>query len=929
MSYNFTEIEKKWQAWWRDHNIYKVTEEPSKRKFYCLDMFPYPSGAGLHVGHPLGYIASDILSRYKRLCGFNVLHPMGYDAYGLPAEQYAIQTGQHPAVTTKINTDRYRKQLDNIGFSYDWSRMVMTCDPEYYKWTQWAFIQMFHSYYDTKEDKAQPISTLVDHLSKRGTEGLSAEGAEELSFSADEWNGWDEKKQQEVLMNYRLAYRGETMVNWCPALGTVLANDEVSEGLSVRGGHPVEQKVMKQWCLRVSAYAERLLSGLDHIDWTPSIKETQRNWIGRSEGAEITFHLKDSDESITVFTTRADTLYGVTFMVLAPESPLVEEVTTDEQRVAVDAYLDRTKRRSERERMMDHSVSGVFSGSYAIHPITGEQIPIWISDYVLIGYGTGAVMAVPAHDSRDFAFAKHFSLPIIQVVKGKGTEVSDPATWKESLDSHEGTMIHSGFLDGMSVDEAIGAMRDYVDEHKLGRKRVNYRLRDAIFSRQRYWGEPIPVYYKDGIPYTLDESELPLKLPEVDKYLPTESGEPPLGRAKDWCTKEGYPLELCTMPGFAGSSAYYLRYMDPHNRQALVSKEANEYWRSVDVYVGGTEHATGHLIYSRFWNKFLYDLGYVCEDEPFRKLINQGMIQGKSSFAYRVIGTNTFVSLGKKDAYEVQPIHVSVGIVHNDRLDLDAFKASQRELSDAGFILEDDGSYICGSAVEKMSKSYLNVVNPDDIIEQYGADTLRVYEMFLGPIEQSKPWDTNGIDGAFRFLRRIYGFFFNDEGKLKVTDDKPSKDSLKSLHTALKKVTEGIESYSFNTCVSAMMVCANDLASQKCTSRSLLQDLVVMLSPFAPHLAEEVWHALGNSDSVVDAKWPELNEDFLKESTITYPISFNGKVRFTMDLPAEMSKAEIEEEVLQSDDTKRYLDGKKPQRVIVVPHKIVNIVLGK
>lgn len=929
MSYNFTEIEKKWQAWWHDHNIYKVTEEPSKRKFYCLDMFPYPSGAGLHVGHPLGYIASDILSRYKRLCGFNVLHPMGYDAYGLPAEQYAIQTGQHPAVTTKINTDRYRKQLDNIGFSYDWSRMVMTCDPEYYKWTQWAFIQMFHSYYDTEEDKAQPISMLVDHLSKRGTEGLSAEGSEELSFSADEWNGWDEKKQQEVLMNYRLAYRGETMVNWCPALGTVLANDEVSEGLSVRGGHPVEQKVMKQWCLRVSAYAGRLLSGLDHIDWTPSIKETQRNWIGRSEGAEITFHLKDSDESITVFTTRADTLYGVTFMVLAPESTLVEEVTTDEQRVAVDAYLDRTKRRSERERMMDHSVSGVFSGSYAIHPITGEEIPIWISDYVLIGYGTGAVMAVPAHDSRDFAFAKHFSLPIIQVVQGRGTEVSDPASWDESLDSHEGTMIHSGFLDGMSVDEAIGAMRDYVDEHKLGRKRVNYRLRDAIFSRQRYWGEPIPVYYKDGIPYTLDESELPLELPEVDKYLPTESGEPPLGRAKNWCTKEGYPLELCTMPGFAGSSAYYLRYMDPQNRQALVSKEANEYWRSVDVYVGGTEHATGHLIYSRFWNKFLYDLGCVCEDEPFRKLINQGMIQGKSSFAYRVIGTNTFVSLGKKDAYEVQPIHVSVGIVHNDRLDLDAFKASQRELSDADFILEDDGSYICGSAVEKMSKSYLNVVNPDDIIEQYGADTLRVYEMFLGPIEQSKPWDTNGIDGAFRFLRRIYGFFFDDEGELKVTDDKPSKDSLKSLHTALKKVTEGIESYSFNTCVSAMMVCANDLASQKCTSRSLLQDFIVMLSPFAPHLAEEVWHALGHSDSVVDAKWPELNEDFLKESTITYPISFNGKVRFTMDLPAEMSKAEIEKEVLRSDDTLRYLEGKKPQRVIVVPHKIVNIVLGK
>ena len=929
MSYNFTEIEKKWQAWWRDHNIYKVTEEPSKKKFYCLDMFPYPSGAGLHVGHPLGYIASDILSRYKRLCGFNVLHPMGYDAYGLPAEQYAIQTGQHPAVTTKINTDRYRKQLDNIGFSYDWSRTVMTCDPGYYKWTQWAFIQMFHSYYDTEEDKAQPISTLVDHLSKRGTEGLSAEGSEELSFSADEWNGWDEKRQQEVLMNYRLAYRGETMVNWCPALGTVLANDEVSEGLSVRGGHPVEQKVMKQWCLRVSAYAERLLSGLDHIDWTPSIKETQRNWIGRSEGAEITFHLKNSDESITVFTTRADTLYGVTFMVLAPESPLVQEVTTAGQREAVDAYLDRTKRRSERERMMDHSVSGVFSGSYAIHPITGDEIPIWISDYVLVGYGTGAVMAVPAHDSRDFAFAKHFALPIIQVVQRRGTEVSDPATWEESLDSHEGTMIHSGFLDGMSVDEAIAAMRDYVDEHKLGRKRVNYRLRDAIFSRQRYWGEPIPVYYKDGIPYTLDESELPLELPEVDKYLPTESGEPPLGRAKDWCTKEGYPLELCTMPGFAGSSAYYLRYMDPHNRQALVSKETNEYWRSVDVYVGGTEHATGHLIYSRFWNKFLYDLGYVCEDEPFRKLINQGMIQGKSSFAYRVIGTNTFVSLGKKDAYEVQPIHVSVGIVHNDRLDLDAFKASQHELSDADFILEDDGSYICGSAVEKMSKSYLNVVNPDDIIEQYGADTLRVYEMFLGPIEQSKPWDTNGIDGAFRFLRRIYGFFFDDEGTLRVTDDEPSKDSLKSLHTALKKVTEGIESYSFNTCVSAMMVCANDLASQKCISKSLLQDFIVMLSPFAPHLAEEVWHALGHSDSVVDAKWPELNEDFLKESTITYPISFNGKVRFTMDLPAEMSKVEIEEEVLRSEDTLRYLEGKEPQRVIVVPHKIVNIVLGK
>lgn len=927
MSYNFTEIEKKWQAWWRDHETYKVVEDASRPKFYCLDMFPYPSGAGLHVGHPLGYIASDILSRYKRLCGYNVLHPMGYDAYGLPAEQYAIQTGQHPAITTKINTDRYRNQLDNIGFSFDWSRMVMTCDPEYYKWTQWAFIRMFHSYYDTELDKAQPISALVAHFEQQGTEDLHAVGTEELSFTAEEWHRMDERAQQQTLMNYRLAYLGETMVNWCAALGTVLANDEVSEGLSVRGGYPVEQRMMKQWCLRVSAYAGRLLEGLDRIDWSPSIKETQRNWIGRSEGAEIIFHLKDSDETITVFTTRADTLYGVTFMVLAPESPLVDVVTSDEQRAEVTNYLDRTKRRSERERMMDHSVSGVFSGSYAIHPITGEEVPIWISDYVLIGYGTGAVMAVPAHDSRDFAFAKHFDLPIIQVVKGQDTEVSDPATWDESLDSHDGTMINSGFLDEMTVDEAIGAMRDYVDEHHLGRKRVNYRLRDAIFSRQRYWGEPIPVYYKDGIPYTLDESELPLELPEVDKYLPTEMGEPPLGRAKDWKTKEGYPIELCTMPGFAGSSAYYLRYMDPHNSDALVGKEPNEYWRSVDVYVGGTEHATGHLIYSRYWNKFLYDLGYVCDDEPFHKLINQGMIQGRTSFVYRIIGTNTFVTESKKDQYKVQPIRVPINIVHNDRLNLEAFKASADDRTDADFILEEDGSYLCGYAVEKMSKSYLNVVNPDDIIEQYGADTLRVYEMFLGPIEQSKPWDTNGIDGAFRFLRRVYGLYFDDDQHIRLTDEKPTPEALKSLHTAIKKVTTGIESFSFNTCVSAFMVCANELASQKCSSHMVLEDFIVLLSPFAPHLAEEVWHALGHETSVVDAKWPELHEEYLVESTLTYPISFNGKVRFQMALPADLSKEQIEAEVLKSEDTQRYLAGKKPQRVIIVPRKIVNIVL--
>ncbi|HOT64499.1 MAG TPA: leucine--tRNA ligase [Dysgonamonadaceae bacterium] len=917
MEYNFGEIEKRWQQYWIEHQTYKVTEDPSKPKYYVLDMFPYPSGAGLHVGHPLGYIASDIFSRYKRLRGFNVLHPMGYDAFGLPAEQYAIQTGQHPAITTQKNIARYREQLDKIGFSFDWSREVQTCDPKYYKWTQWAFIRMFHSYYDNQLKKARPISELVEQFSRRGTLELNAACTEPLEFTAEEWNSKSEKEQQQILMNYRIAYLGDTMVNWCPQLGTVLANDEVSEGVSIRGGYPVEQKKMRQWCLRVSAYAQRLLDGLETIEWTDSLKDTQRNWIGRSEGAVIRFNTSNGS-SFDIFTTRADTIFGVTFMVLAPESELVGQLTTDEYREAVQAYIEKTKKKTERERIADKSVSGVFSGAYAIHPFTGEKLPIWISDYVLAGYGTGAIMAVPAHDSRDYAFAKHFDLPIVPLIEG--CDVSE-----ESFDAKEGVMTNSGFLNGLTVEEAIPRAIDEIQNRGLGYRKVNYRLRDAIFSRQRYWGEPFPIYYKDGMPYTLDESELPLELPEVDKFLPTETGEPPLGRAKNWKTKDGYPLELNTMPGFAGSSAYYLRYMDPHNDETLVSKNADEYWRNVDLYVGGTEHATGHLIYSRFWNKFLFDLGVSCEEEPFKKLVNQGMIQGRSNFVYRIKGTNTFVSLNLKDKYDVTPIHVDVNIVHNDVLDVEAFRNWNPEYKTAEFILE-DGKYICGWAVEKMSKSMFNVVNPDDIVESYGADTLRLYEMFLGPLEQSKPWDTNGIDGVYRFLRRFWNLFFEGD-KLALQDSEPTRDELKSIHKLIKKVTSDIETFSFNTAVSAFMICANELSSLKCRNRSVLTDFVICLSPFAPHISEELWHLMGNETSVCDAVWPSFDESYLKEDVFTYSISFNGKSRLTLDFQADATREQIEAAVLAHPNSQKWLEGKSPKKIIVVPKKIVNVVV--
>lgn len=930
MEYNFSEIEKKWQKYWVDHETYKVTEDLSKPKYYILDMFPYPSGAGLHVGHPLGYIASDILSRYMRHKGYNVLHPMGYDAYGLPAEQYAIQTGQHPEVTTKINTARYREQLDNIGFSFDWSREVMTCDPKYYKWTQWAFIKMFESYYDNATQKAEPINNLIAHFEQYGTDGIDVACSEDLEFTAAEWLDKNESERQAVLMNYRIAYQGETMVNWSPDLGTVLANDEVSEGLSVRGGFPVEQKLMKQWQLRVSAYADRLLEGLHHLEWSNAIKETQRNWIGKSTGALINFELCDSSDQITVFTTRPDTLFGVTFMVLAPESELVQIATSPKQTEEVQKYIARTKKRTERERMIDHSVSGVFSGGYAKHPITKAPIPIWISDYVLAGYGTGAVMAVPGHDSRDFAFAKHFELPIIPVVKPRGIEISDdPEMWEEAIDSHDGVMINSDFLNGLKVKDAMYKMVDHLSELKVGRRKVNYRLRDAIFSRQRYWGEPFPVYYKEGMPYVLEESKLPLMLPDVDKFLPTESGEPPLARAKNWVTDEGYPLECNTMPGFAGSSAYYLRYMDPHNDNALVDKKKNKYWRQVDIYFGGSEHATGHLIYSRFWNMFLYDLGYVSESEPFLKLVNQGMIQGRSNFVYRIKGTDKYVSLNKKENYDVQPIHVDIHIVHNDVLDLDAFRKSQPDRASAEFILEDDGTYLCGNAVEKMSKTYLNVVNPDDIIAEYGADTLRVYEMFLGPLEQSKPWDTNGIDGVFRFLRRTYGLFFDSDDKINISDAQPDSKELKVLHTCIMKVNKGLESYSFNTCVSAFMICVNDLIALKCNKRAILEPFIILLSPFAPHIAEELWQLSGHTESITAAPYPVHNDAYLKESEINYPISFNGKVRFQLTLGADLTKEEIEKAVLEASDTHKYVGEKSIQKLIIVPGRIVNIVLSK
>lgn len=924
MEYNHKAIESRWQQHWKEAGTYHVEIDPSRPKFYVLDMFPYPSGAGLHVGHPLGYIASDIYARYKRLQGFNVLHPMGYDAYGLPAEQYAIQTGQHPEVTTRENIARYRQQLDKIGFCFDWDREIRTCDPEYYKWTQWAFIQMFNHYYDTEAAKALPIADLIKHLEAQGTEGLHAAATKELSLTAEEWKSMDARQQSDVLMNYRLAYLGNTMVNWCPKLGTVLANDEVSEGLSIRGGYPVEQKLMYQWCLRVSAYAPRLLEGLDNIDWTDSLKETQRNWIGRSEGAEMKFHVAGTDIDLDIFTTRADTVFGVTFMVLAPESMYVDMVTTPEHRAEVDEYISAIKHKTERERMIDKKVTGVFTGSYAVNPLTGKQIPVWVSDYVLAGYGTGAIMAVPAHDSRDYAFAKKFDLPIIPLIEG--ADVSE-----ESFDAKSGKMINSASdeldLNGMEVKDAIAATKKFIEEKGIGKVKVNYRLRDAIFSRQRYWGEPFPVYYKDGIPHMLDVDQLPLMLPEVDKYLPTETGEPPLGRAKDWNTSEGYRLELNTMPGFAGSSAYYLRYMDPRNNDALVSREANGYWRSVDLYVGGSEHATGHLIYSRFWCKFLHDIGEVCEDEPFRKLINQGMIQGRSNFVYRIKDTNTFVSYGLKNQYDVTPIHVDVNIVSNDVLDLEAFKAWRPEYNDAEFILE-DGKYICGYAVEKMSKSMFNVVNPDDIVERYGADTLRLYEMFLGPIEQSKPWDTNGIDGVNRFIKKLWGLFYKGDTLL-VNDDVPTADNLKSLHKLIKKVTADIEAFSFNTSIAAFMICVNELTQQKCHSRDILSQLLVVLAPFAPHVAEELWHtALGNDTSIVDAKWPEYNEEYLVEKNVTYAVSFNGKARFNMEVAADMPREEVEKTALAHDGAAKWIEGKTIRKVIVVPGKIVNIVLG-
>ncbi|MBR1871818.1 MAG: leucine--tRNA ligase [Bacteroidales bacterium] len=920
MEYNFREIEKKWQAYWAANHTFKVEEDASKPKYYVLDMFPYPSGAGLHVGHPLGYIASDIYSRYKRLCGFNVLHPMGYDAFGLPAEQYAIQTGQHPEKTTNDNIARYRSQLDRIGFSYDWSRSFRTCDPDYFKWTQWAFLQMFCSYYDNKKASARPIEELVAAFEASGTEGLDVACGEQMSFTASRWKALTPKEQSEILMNYRIAYQGETAVNWCPGLGTVLANDEVKDGLSVRGGFPVVQKKMKQWQLRVSAYAARLLESLESLDWTDSLKEMQRNWIGRSTGTEVVFKVETAGKTtdVTIFTTRVDTIFGVTFMVLAPESELVQALTTPERKAEVDEYIAAVSRKTERERIAEtKTVSGVFSGSYGINPLTGEKVPVWISEYVLAGYGTGAIMAVPAHDSRDYAFARKFNLPIVPIIEG--CDVSE-----SSFDAKEGRMCNSAFLDGLTVAEAIPAAMDYVEAKGLGHRKTNYRLRDAIFSRQRYWGEPFPVYFEDGVAKPLPLEDLPLTLPSIDEYKPTEDGRPPLARAKDW-TWNGYPLETSTMPGFAGSSAYYLRYMDPHNDSALVSREADGYWRNVDLYIGGTEHATGHLIYSRFWNKFLFDLGYVCEDEPFRKLINQGMIQGRSSFVYRVVGTNKYVSCGLKDSYKTQEIHVDISLVHNDRLDLEGFKAWRPDFADAEFILE-NGEYICGWAVEKMSKSMYNVVNPDDICERYGADTLRLYEMFLGPLEQSKPWDTKGIDGVHRFLRKFWRLFWDGDDFI-VSDEAPSAEDLKTLHKLIGKERGDIEAFSFNTTVSAFMIAVNDLTDRKVSKRAVLEPMVILLSPFAPHIAEELWHALGHTGSVTFASFPEYHEEFTVENNCTYAVSFNGKMRFTVDLPKTCSREQVQEHVLAMEQSGRYLEGKTPLKVIVVPGKIVNIVV--
>ncbi len=952
MEYNFRDIEKKWQKRWVENGTYRVVEDEHKKKFYVLNMFPYPSGAGLHVGHPLGYIASDIYARYKRLCGYNVLNPMGYDAYGLPAEQYAIQTGQHPAITTEQNINRYREQLDKIGFSFDWSREVRTCDPKYYHWTQWAFQRMFKSYYSISSNKVQPTIKLIEHFELMGTENCGALGTEELHFTASDWASFSEKKKQEVLMNYRIAYLAETMVNWCPALGTVLANDEVINGVSERGGYPVEQKKMRQWCLRVSAFAQRLLDGLDEIDWSDSIKEAQRNWIGRSEGTEMEFSVSSSSvsapKSFTIFTTRADTIFGVTFMVLAPESELVSQLTTPDQQQAVDQYLAYVKKRTERERQMDHAVTGVFSGSYAINPFTGEQIPIWIAEYVLAGYGTGAIMAVPAHDSRDYAFAKHFNLPIIPLIEG--ADVSE-----ESFDAKEGTVMNSpaagktsldGFsLNGLTVKEAIAATKKFVTEKGLGRVKVNYRLRDAIFSRQRYWGEPFPVYYKDDMPYMIPKECLPLELPEVKEYKPTETGEPPLGHAKKWAwdtktdsvvdvsdidNKSVFPLELNTMPGFAGSSAYYLRYMDPHNDRALVGRDANEYWRNVDLYVGGSEHATGHLIYSRFWNKFLYDSGYACEDEPFKKLVNQGMIQGRSNFVFRIEEgpeKGKFVSLGLKEQYQVTPIHVDVNIVSGDVLDIASFKAWRPEYANAEFILE-DGKYICGWAVEKMSKSMYNVVNPDTIIERYGADTLRLFEMFLGPVEQSKPWDTNNIEGSHRFLKKFWNLCQAGcaSSAANGTEETATPEELKALHKLIKKVTQDIEAFSYNTAIAAFMICVNELTQLKCKNADVIRTLVVLIAPFAPHIAEELWEQLGAQGSVCDAEWPKWDESLLVESQVKMGVQFNGKVRFEMTFPADADSQAIEKAVRADERTARYTDGKQIVKVIVVPKRMINIV---
>jgi len=921
MEYHFKEIEPKWQKYWEENQTYKVDIDPSKPKYYVLDMFPYPSGAGLHVGHPLGYIASDIYARYKKMKGFNVLHPMGFDAYGLPAEQYAIKTGQHPRITTENNIKRYKEQLNKLGFSFDWNREVKTCDPHYYKWTQWVFIQLFNHWYNKKTGKAEHVDTLTCHFEHDGNQNLEAVVSENApSFSANEWNAMQEKEQQEILLYYRLAYLSDSTVNWCPELGTVLANDEVKDGLSVRGSHPVEQKKMKQWSLRVTAYAEKLLQGLDDVEWSESLKEIQRNWIGRSEGTEMIFNIKDSSQQINIFTTRPDTIFGATFMVLAPENEMIGQITTPENKTKVKEYINKTLSRSERERISEtRKVTGVFTGAYAEHPFTKKPIPIWVSEYVLMGYGTGAIMAVPAHDQRDYDFAKHFNLPIVQIIAGG--DIS-----KEAFDSKEGTVINSDMITGLKVPDAIDKIINEIEKKNIGKKTVNYKLRDAIFSRQRYWGEPFPIYFKNNMPYPLEEKDLPLTLPEVDSYQPTENGKPPLARAKNWKTSDGYPLEINTMPGFAGSSAYYLRYMDPHNEKTMVSKEANEYWRNVDLYVGGTEHATGHLIYSRFWNKFLYDIGIVCEPEPFKKLINQGMIQGRSNFVYRIKNTNTFVSLNLKDQYDVTPIHVDVNIVKNDLLNINAFKQSSPEYQNAEFILE-DGQYNCGHGVEKMSKSLFNVVNPDDIVSSYGADTLRLYEMFLGPVEQSKPWSTKGIDGVYRFLKKYWRLFFNENGVLNVSEDEPKQEELKILHQTIKKVKEEIEKFSFNTAISSFMICVNQLTDFKCNNRKILNDLTLCLAPFAPHITEEIWHKMGNKESVMKQIFPEFKENIIKEKTFTCPVSFNGKVRFQKEFPVDATKEEIEKNILADQASQKWLQNKKPKKVIVVPNKIVNIVV--